>query len=312
VTTRWEATGQEITERLRETREERYRRARAILDEYLERIERGGPLRDRAPATPVTRAHHPQLSIPRAVARVRRAASPPPPVTAAPSLPNRLAAWERGRRELETWLVDTVARAPSVYVSPTPPSVGGTAPGSHLPWETPAPTYWSPTPILGYRAWRVMKTGVNGAVKRWKSPSYDAGCVAYGMREVRDDEVPHTNGECASPHCGIYALKDAQDLRPPQQHGWNAFGLVELSGKVVEHEIGYRAGRATAIAVVVRVDSTLYQFIGADQVGRLFRLGERAFPGAHSSVSPSPNRHQTIVDFLEEMRLVYEATRVGD
>jgi hypothetical protein len=108
-------------------------------------------------------------------------------------------------------------------------------------------TYWSPTPILGFRVWEVGKQ-LHGAKRPWPTPTYEAGCLRGGT-ELQDDQIPHTGG-CRKPPCGIYAMKDPDALL---RYGGpeRAIGLVELSGKVVEHDFGYRARRATAVFLVV-------------------------------------------------------------
>jgi hypothetical protein len=81
----------------------------------------------------------------------------------------------------------------------------------------------------------------------WDS-THEAVCLRRGT-ERPDDQVPHTDG-CRTPACGIYATKTPYPLiryGGPER----AIGLVELSGKVVEHDFGYRARRATAVCLVV-------------------------------------------------------------
>ena len=82
-----------------------------------------------------------------------------------------------------------------------------------------------------------------------------------------DDAVPHTDGRCGHPPCGLYAAKDVRDLDFPALNALGrrrvALGLVALAGKVVEHEHGYRARRAEVRAMAV---------IGA---GRVVRIGDR-------------------------------------
>lgn len=110
---------------------------------------------------------------------------------------------------------------------------------------------WSPIPILAFRAW-LLKDGVlHGAIQAWFEPTLEATCD----EAIGPDEVPHTDGRCDLPACGIYALKRAKDLKPVT--GWPvsrmAVGMVALTGKVVEHELGYRAQRAEIVALAVPV-----------------------------------------------------------
>lgn len=108
---------------------------------------------------------------------------------------------------------------------------------------------WSPTPILAFRAWLLRDGVLHGAVQPWLKPSMVATC----HNAAGADEVPHTDGRCERPACGIYALKRAKDIW--KITGWPvdrmAVGLVAMSGKVVEHELGYRAQRVEIIALAV-------------------------------------------------------------
>lgn len=109
---------------------------------------------------------------------------------------------------------------------------------------------WSPVPILGFRAWNVRAGRLHGAVESWSGLTMEATCLTVD----EDDEVPHTDRRCGVPACGIYALKRASRIRDVT--GWPTgrlvLGLVALSGKVVEHELGYRAQRAQIIALTVQ------------------------------------------------------------
>jgi hypothetical protein len=108
---------------------------------------------------------------------------------------------------------------------------------------------WSPSPVLGFRIWFADDDGLHGARVAWPTPELTAHCE---RRPSDDVEVPHTDGRCGRLGCGIYATKEARPVIvehiPPGAQGWVA-GLVELSGKVVEHDHGYRAARARVVAV---------------------------------------------------------------
>lgn len=110
---------------------------------------------------------------------------------------------------------------------------------------------WSPVPVLGFRIWDVGPSGFHGFKQQWTTPHLEAECLT-----TRDnpEEVPHTDGICGEPACGIYAAKDPASLHSsagshPQSR--IAIGLVGMSGKVVEHEMGYRAAEATVLALGV-------------------------------------------------------------
>ena len=111
---------------------------------------------------------------------------------------------------------------------------------------------WSPAPVLGYRMWMVRSDGFHGVAVRWKQPSLQARCLTTHVGE----EVPHTDGRCGQRPCGIYAAKHVRPLlesapinvEPPRLL---AVGLVGLSGKVVEHQHGYRGANAIVLALAL-------------------------------------------------------------
>ena len=116
---------------------------------------------------------------------------------------------------------------------------------------------WSPAPLLGFRLWIMSGSGLDGAKVTWRTPVMTATCLTTG----EEDAVPHSDGRCGRLGCGVYATKEldpllAQHLNA-RSHGY-AVGLVELTGKVVEHEHGFRAERAEIVALAaVGVDGYL-------------------------------------------------------
>lgn len=97
-------------------------------------------------------------------------------------------------------------------------------------------TYWTNEPVAGWRVWDWNSTDLVGVMTSWRTPSQTAVCV----RPAPCESPP--GWDC---NCGIYAFKDADDLP------WNGrmreviWGRVGLTGRVVEHDTGYRAAGAT-------------------------------------------------------------------
>lgn len=159
---------------------------------------------------------------------------------------------------------------------------------------------WSPQPVVGYRLWTVGEEGhLVGATGRWwEQPSMIATCEA-----AQDgDDLPHTARRCSDlgHGCGIYAVKEVSalaTLHPGQS--W-VMGIVFLTGKVVEHEHGYRGGRAdvaAALAVgedahLATVDPEELQLLFAHPRTTMDRLGE---PG------PGPPSPLELVEAMEEL-----------
>jgi len=151
--------------------------------------------------------------------------------------------------------------------------------------QTDRTRMWSPVAVMAYRVWRTEADGLHGAWQRWSHPHQTATCSKEG-------DLPHTDGRCAKVAfgCGVYAAKCVHTLMEEfggELTGRFAVGLVGLEGRVVEHERGYRAERATvlALAVVDRGAMTI-----TDDAGELVELF--AAPSAPtplgSGVMPNP------------------------
>jgi hypothetical protein len=162
-------------------------------------------------------------------------------------------------------------------------------------------TMWSPVAVMGYRAWNWSEDGFHGVRHPWTRSRLTAVCP-------QGDGLPHTDGRCAEVAygCGIYAAKSLDVLMKEVRivRGSRvAAGLVGLEGKVVEHERGYRAEIATALALAVVDRRGLYLIGGTDPVAAVFarpvavsRLGIAPLP-----LSPvAAETHLTIRTFLEE------------
>lgn len=127
---------------------------------------------------------------------------------------------------------------------------------------------WSPTPVVGYRLWQLTEEGIFGTTgHRWERSVMDAECA----RARPDDDLPHTDHRCSDfgYGCGIYAASQPMLVKPDAPTGW-VLGVVLLSGKVVEHENGYRAAHARVAAVIAHSGDRLLVTADPDAVERLF------------------------------------------
>lgn len=144
-----------------------------------------------------------------------------------------------------------------------------------------------------------MRGRLHGAWRAWDRPFREARCVT-GRTELDDGEVPHTDGRCGEPPCGIYAFKEpAQVLAAfglPEARRRNVYGLVALSGKVVEHERGYRGQRAAVVAAAVAGRGLLVRVEGLERLQSLFLAPEEAVAGL---VATDPGVVEEIADPLE-------------
>lgn len=105
---------------------------------------------------------------------------------------------------------------------------------------------WSPVPVVGYRLWAMREGALHGARTRWEGPRFDATCEGF------PGDAPHSDGTCGRLGCGVYATKELRRLLDLHVGGAShsyVGGVTTLSGKVVEHEHGYRAAHAEVVAV---------------------------------------------------------------
>lgn len=128
---------------------------------------------------------------------------------------------------------------------------------------------WSPSPVLGYRLWAVGNNEYHGVRTHWAAPELTATCDSSRL----PTEIPHSDGRCGRLGCGIYAAKDVGRLLSefaPALRSNFAVGLIAMTGKVVEHQYGYRGATASVVALVT-VDSLQAEFTSeSDQLEDLF------------------------------------------
>lgn len=153
---------------------------------------------------------------------------------------------------------------------------------------------WSPAPVLGYRLWAWNDGEMHGVRARWAVPRMTAECDTARDRF----EVPHSDGRCGRLGCGVYAAKDLRRLLDefaPALRSSFAAGLVEMTGKVVEHDRGYRAARAEVVALVA------VSTMAAELTDDTARIAE-IFDGAGLDEQPARYSHR---DDLFEAIVVY-------
>lgn len=127
---------------------------------------------------------------------------------------------------------------------------------------------WSPTPVIGYRFWRIGLHDLTGMRHKWPTSAMKAACS-------EGSGVPHTDGRCSTIAfgCGVYAAKDPKTLL--RRHGHDtttrfAIGAVALEGKVVEHEKGYRAERARVVLLITSDRGVMRVFDRQRALDRVF------------------------------------------
>jgi hypothetical protein len=220
----------------------------------------------------------------------------------------------RHREDLERALdgfVERAARAsaPRAAAARKPVKPGRAAPRRPRLPQAPLPEFWSPQAVLGFRLWE-MRHRLHGVWQTWDHPFREARCVS-GRTERDDGEVPHTDGRCGYPPCGIYAFKEPVDLLGafdlPGGSRRYVYGLVELSGKVVEHARGYRGQRAAVVAAAVVGKGWLMRVEGKAQLQALFSAPEEAVAALTeadpSVVEETGGREQTTAALIAYLTL---------
>jgi hypothetical protein len=108
----------------------------------------------------------------------------------------------------------------------------------------------APEPVIGFRIWRVYAAGdlhSGFGRERW-APG--AGFTAHCKVWLDDQAVPHW--EC---FCGVHAFRDPRHLKSwrggaPRRGGTRVTGAVALWGRIIEHELGFRAQYARPVALI--------------------------------------------------------------
>lgn len=176
----------------------------------------------------------------------------------------------------------------------------------------PDRVFWSPGPILGFRIWSWTKRSVRGPSGfRWRTSHLVAECRSAQVPGLDDGSVPppHLPGEaglCLT-DCGVYSFKHADKLiyetievpwvqrltagLPPygQEMPEGLYGVVSLTGRVIECEEGFRAHRADVIGIVLPDATRIWTTTDLEAIRRLFEHPEEESPDeawSHVDVVP--------------------------
>lgn len=162
---------------------------------------------------------------------------------------------------------------------------------------------WSPVPVLGFRLWWLNEGKLEGARTVWTEPRFTARCAAT---DSNPDEVPHSDGRCGRLGCGVYAAKEIRPLLRSlvdTRHRGYVAALVELKGKVVEHEHGYRGARAEVVAVAAVSRRSLIRDDAPGFIEDLFRSPADVMAREDLGCPlQGTNAVERIASYLEEQR----------
>jgi hypothetical protein len=94
------------------------------------------------------------------------------------------------------------------------------------------------TPVVGFRDWRVYAAGYLRSLVTSECWAPGATFTAH----CEQPDCPHL--DCV---CGVHAFRDLSHLASRQ--GTHVTGAVALWGRIVEHELGFRAQHARPVAL---------------------------------------------------------------
>jgi len=171
--------------------------------------------------------------------------------------------WRRGQlvptamREYATEVRASWRRAavPPTAPTPAPRTLGG----SRRPTRSLRPALTSPpsiltpvirtSPLRGHRAWKIVFAGDGSWWPALGSVTMDTiWATAVETATCGNHRDPAPEPACT---CGIYALKPNVPIPPYARKDWWAEGEVELTGLVVEAQLGYRAAEARIVGPLV-------------------------------------------------------------
>jgi hypothetical protein len=162
---------------------------------------------------------------------------------------------------------------------------------------------WSPVPMLGFRVWTLSDDEFHGYRVQWKHRSMTARCG----RTNDNADIPHTDGQCADPPCGVYAAKDVDriiEAHAALEVERLAVGLVAMTGKVVEHEHGWRAEEVTVLALAFVRGGRVFTADDPDEIELLFQgVGLSAGWNREVGTAPLPDRNRitaAIAAYMQE------------
>jgi hypothetical protein len=176
------------------------------------------------------------------------------------------------------------------------------------------PDYTSP--IVGYRVWTWGNTGLKSLCgTQWRpGQALEARCKAsavtgtvVGRTEKAHDTHDAPEANCT---CGIYAAKTFDHFSSAGYQRYGIHGQVYLWGKVVEHELGYRAQFAYPRYLVLPPHILLPSSAPIeDRLGGLVAYGTNIFVGDDNSNIPLWTAHsgsnRTGLDYLIEIGKEY-------
>ena len=157
----------------------------------------------------------------------------------------------------------------------------------------PQVEYWSPQPVIGFRVWAWSLQSIRGpSLVPWTAATNTAECKRPQVPNADDGSVPPPHlpgqgGACLG-NCGIYAYKHADKLiyetvetpwsqrltrgLPPlgDEVPEGLYGVVKLTGRVIEATEGYRAQHAEVVGLVLPEVLKIWSVTDPEPIAALF------------------------------------------
>lgn len=133
-------------------------------------------------------------------------------------------------------------------------------------------TDWTPIPIASFTMWELSGESMDDGAVSWRGRTAVGTC---GLSATGD--LPHTTKRCIRSECGIVGYRDLTMLGDVPSEGLVGVGRLQMSGRVVEHEHGYRAELAEVVALIATDGSRWFRTRDRGQIDDFFTSPEVTF-----------------------------------
>lgn len=140
---------------------------------------------------------------------------------------------------------------------------------------------WTPIPITSFTMWHLVDSAMHDGSVPWQTNVAVGRCT-----QAEEPPAPHAIDRCAAAGCGIVGLKRAGDLAGFAHDGIAAIGRLEMSGRVVEHEHGFRSQLAEVVAVIATDGRRWFRSRERSQIEALFAAPAQTFERLSAPVPP--------------------------
>lgn len=133
-------------------------------------------------------------------------------------------------------------------------------------------TDWTPIPIVSFTMWELSGNTMRDDAVSWRGRRAVGTCDGSAA-----GDLPHTTEACARGGCGIVGFRDLGLLGDVPSDDLVCVGRLHMSGRVVEHEHGYRAELAEVVALIATDGSRWFRTRDRGQIDDFFATPEATF-----------------------------------